>query len=180
MARKVLIQIMYGLEMNIGTLNIGELGYCTDTKKLYIGTPTGNELLVAAQTVGDMIKSIYDTDNDGIVDVADSVPWSGVTGKKEFSASTTGQASLTVPHGVTPTTPVNGDIWSTTSGVYIRINGVTRTLAHTATWSTVSQAEAEAGIATTARLWTAQRVAQAIAKQAMPKGPITWGQLRGD
>lgn len=180
MARKVLIQIMYGLEMNIGTLNIGELGYCTDTKKLYIGTPTGNELLVAAQTVGDMLKSIYDTDNDGIVDVANSVPWSGVTGNKEFPGSTAEHASLTVPHGVAPTIPANGDIWTTTGGVYIRINGVTRTIAHTATWSTVSQAEAEAGTATTTRLWTAQRVAQAIAKQAMPKGAITWGQLRGD
>lgn len=73
MARNVLIQIMYGLEMNIGTLNIGELGYCTDTKKLYIGTSAGNELLVAAQTVGDMLKSIYDTDNDGIVDAAEVV-----------------------------------------------------------------------------------------------------------
>ena len=33
---------------------------------------------------GDMLKSIYDTDNDGKVDaaeVADSVPWTGVTGK---------------------------------------------------------------------------------------------------
>ena len=33
---------------------------------------------------GDMLKSVYDTDNDGKVDaaeVADSVPWSGITGK---------------------------------------------------------------------------------------------------
>ena len=33
---------------------------------------------------GDMLKSIYDTDNDGKVDAAeaaDSVPWTGVTGK---------------------------------------------------------------------------------------------------
>lgn len=73
MARKVLIQILYGLEMNIGTLNPGELAYCTDTKKLYIGTSTGDELLVAAQTAGDMLKSIYDTDNDGMVDVAEKV-----------------------------------------------------------------------------------------------------------
>ena len=84
MARKVLIQIRRGLEKDIGTLEVGELGYCTDTKKLYIGTETGNVLLVAAQTVGDMLKSIYDTDNDGKVDMAelaDKVPWSGITGK---------------------------------------------------------------------------------------------------
>lgn len=180
MARKVLIQIMYGLEMNIGSLNIGELGYCTDTQKLYIGTPAGNILLVAAETAGDMLKSIYDTNNDGVVDVADTVPWSGVSGKKEFPASIESQASLTVPHGVAPTAPVNGDIWSTTSGIYIRINGANRTLVHTGTWSTVSQAEAEAGTATTTRLWTAQRVAQAIAKQANLNGPLTWGGLKGE
>jgi len=87
MPRKVLIQIRRGNESNIGTLTVGELGYCTDTKKLYIGSDTGNVLLVAAQTSGDMLKSIYDTDNDGKVDiaeVAESAPWSGITGKPDF------------------------------------------------------------------------------------------------
>lgn len=81
MPRKALIQVLRGLEKDIGILAEGELGFCTDTKKLYVGTVTGNELLVAAQTVGDMLKSVYDTNNDGIVDAASSVPWSGVTGK---------------------------------------------------------------------------------------------------
>lgn len=94
-------------------------------------------------------------------------------------ASATARASLNIPHGTTPTSPVNGDMWTTTSGLYLRLNGTTRTMAHTASWSTVSQAEAEAGIATTNRLWTAQRVAQAIAANAMPKGPVTWNQLKG-
>lgn len=84
MARNVLIQIRRGIESAIGTLAIGELGYCTDTSKLYIGATTGNVLLVAAQSSGDMLKSIYDTNNDGKVDYAanaDAVPWSGVAGK---------------------------------------------------------------------------------------------------
>ena len=179
MARKVLIQIRRGLEVSIGTLEIGD---CSDTKKLYIGTDNGNELLVAAQTVGDMLKSIYDTNNDGKVDAAEaaeSVPWSGVTGKKVLSESSTDEAPMTIPHGVAPVSPVNGDLWTTTSGLYLRLNGTTRTMAHTSTWSTVSQAEAEAGTVTSQRLWTAQRVAQAIAAQAMPKGPVTWNQLKG-
>jgi len=81
-----LIQIRRGLEKDIGTLAVGELGYCTDTKKLYIGTESGNVLLVAAQTVGDMLKSIYDIDNDGKVDMAemaDNVPWSGIQNKPD-------------------------------------------------------------------------------------------------
>jgi hypothetical protein len=73
MPRKVLIKIRRGTEVQLPTLDVGELGFCTDTNKLYIGTPTGNQLLVAAQSVGDMLKSIYDTNSDGIVDVAETV-----------------------------------------------------------------------------------------------------------
>lgn len=84
MPRQVLIKIRRGTEAQLPVLDVGELGFCTDTNKLYIGTPNGNQLLVAAQSVGDMLKSIYDTDYDGKVDAAetaDSVPWTGVTGK---------------------------------------------------------------------------------------------------
>lgn len=42
-----------------------------------------------------------------------------------FAASTTSLASLNVPHGSAPTTPVDGDIWTTTAGLYVRINGST-------------------------------------------------------
>lgn len=44
------------------------------------------------------------------------------------SASTTTQASLNIPHGVAPTSPVDGDVWSTTAGLFIRVNGVTKTV----------------------------------------------------
>lgn len=33
--------------------------------------------------------------------------------------------SIRLPHGAAPTTPVDGDLWTTTSGLYGRINGVT-------------------------------------------------------
>ena len=42
-----------------------------------------------------------------------------------FAASTTALASLNVPHGAAPTSPVDGDIWTTTAGLYVRINGST-------------------------------------------------------
>ncbi|MBC2722041.1 hypothetical protein [Desulfosporosinus sp.] len=97
-------------------------------------------------------------------------------GKLGLPASTVDGAPLNIPHGTTPTTLVNGDIWTTTSSIIARINGVTRTMAHTSTWSTVSQAEAEAGTATTNRLWTALRVAQAIAVRL----PTKLSQLEND
>lgn len=40
-------------------------------------------------------------------------------------ASTTASSGLRLPHGAAPTSPVNGDIWTTTAGLYARINGVT-------------------------------------------------------
>jgi hypothetical protein len=47
------------------------------------------------------------------------------SGVPKTSASTTTRASLRVPHGTAPTSPVNGDLWTTTAGLYVRINGAT-------------------------------------------------------
>lgn len=44
-----------------------------------------------------------------------------------IGAGTTGRSSLRIPHGVAPTSPVDGDMWTTTAGAFIRINGVTKT-----------------------------------------------------
>lgn len=42
------------------------------------------------------------------------------------AASTTSSAGLRLPHGAAPTSPVNGDLWTTSAGgLYVRINGVT-------------------------------------------------------
>ena len=47
------------------------------------------------------------------------------TGKTTFPATSTSRASLNVPHGTAPTSPVDGDLWTTTAGLYARINGGT-------------------------------------------------------
>lgn len=41
------------------------------------------------------------------------------------AASSTANAGLNLPHGSPPTSPVNGDLWTTTSGAFARINGST-------------------------------------------------------
>lgn len=41
------------------------------------------------------------------------------------TASSSGAASLTIPHGSAPTSPANGDMWTTTAGLFVQINGVT-------------------------------------------------------
>ena len=40
-------------------------------------------------------------------------------------AATTTISGLNLPHGSAPTAPVNGDAWTTTVGLYVRINGAT-------------------------------------------------------
>jgi len=44
-------------------------------------------------------------------------------------AATASLAPLRIPHGtVAPTSPTDGDMWTTTAGLFIRINGVTKTV----------------------------------------------------
>ena len=43
-------------------------------------------------------------------------------------ASATGTAGFNLPHGTAPTSPANGDMWTTTSGLFVQINGVTKTV----------------------------------------------------
>lgn len=48
-----------------------------------------------------------------------------ISGKTTIAASSTGNANLNLPHGTNPTSPVNGDIWTTNSGLYVQISGST-------------------------------------------------------
>ena len=48
-----------------------------------------------------------------------------LAGQATLGASTTSKASLNAPHGTAPTSPTNGDVWTTTAGIYVRVNGTT-------------------------------------------------------
>lgn len=48
-----------------------------------------------------------------------------MTGRLVTAASTTTAAGFNIPAGTAPTSPVDGDIWTTTAGVFARINGST-------------------------------------------------------
>ena len=51
-----------------------------------------------------------------------------MTGLLNTIASASGGAGFRLPHGAAPTSPVNGDVWTTTVAFFARINGVTQTL----------------------------------------------------
>lgn len=54
-----------------------------------------------------------------------------LTGKLTLVATAAGAASLNLPHGTAPTAPGNGDTWTTTGGLFVRVNGATKTVAFT-------------------------------------------------
>lgn len=58
----------------------------------------------------------------GLVISGDSI---SASGKLSLSSGTTGRATFNIPHGIAPTSPVDGDIWTTTSGMYVRVSGST-------------------------------------------------------
>lgn len=70
-----IIKVKRGLEANIGNITLadGELAMTTDTKKLFVGISGVKVCLGGASSLGDMLKSIYDTDNNGIVDNAEAL-----------------------------------------------------------------------------------------------------------
>lgn len=57
-----------------------------------------------------------------------SLATTNMTGKLSTVASTTATAGFNIAQGVAPTSPANGDIWETSSGVFARVNGTTQTL----------------------------------------------------
>jgi len=95
--------------------------------KLLIGNGTGYTL--ANLTAG---SNISITNSSGGIQIdATSTTFTGgtLTTALITAASGTGGAMFRLPHGSAPTSPTNGDIWTTTAGVFARINGATVTIA---------------------------------------------------
>lgn len=90
------------------------------------------------------------------------------TGKVTMFTSAAGNASMTLPHGAAPSSPVNGDVWSTTANFFVRINGATKTVAvlespaftGTPTAPTATAGDSSTQVATTAFINTEVENAQ--------------------
>lgn len=78
-----------------------------------------------------------------------------VAGSKiQTAVPSTTIAPLNIPHGNAPTTPVNGDMWSTTAGFYVQVNGATVGPLGGAGPSTFNSISTVSGAATAATLWS--------------------------
>jgi hypothetical protein len=91
-----------------GALNLANAVYLySNSSDLVLGTATSN--------------AIHFVTNSGVTDAVTIAS----TGKTTFQASSTTAASINLTPGTAPTSPVNGDMWSTTAGVYAQVNGST-------------------------------------------------------
>jgi hypothetical protein len=63
--------------------------------------------------------------------VSGTLAYVGAAGNIVTAASTTTIAGLNLPHGTAPSSPVNGDIWTTTTGAFAYINSITVPLSNT-------------------------------------------------
>lgn len=57
-----------------------------------------------------------------------------------FQASSTSSASINLGPGVAPTSPINGDLWTTSAAPFVRINGVTQQLGFALGFTPVNRA----------------------------------------
>ena len=56
----------HGLEKNLSTLAIGEPGYCTDTKRLWVGTESGNVHILTGEQFASIAVAINPKSHKGI------------------------------------------------------------------------------------------------------------------
>lgn len=92
---------------------------------------TGGSFRCVVQSVGSGSVPCAWAFRAGADDVFELFPAAVISLKKHsFIASIAGSASINIPHGVAPASPVNGDIWTTSAeGLLTRINGATKTYA---------------------------------------------------
>lgn len=115
-------------------------------------TPTANYGFskIAPATEKDVWGPIQSTTLDGIDtqiknrqnEAAAKMPLAGgtFTGKVTYPTGGSGAAPINLPQGVAPSSPVNGDIWSTSAALFIRLNTTTFQIATTVDVATKANA----------------------------------------
>ena len=102
-----------------------------DDFEIGIGTAVGTTILLAMSSSIVSCKEAFEVAAGKNVKLGGGTNSVGInaapsaTSMCNVGAGTTSRSSLRIPHGSAPTTPVDGDMWTTTSGLFVRINGGT-------------------------------------------------------
>lgn len=101
--------------------------YCETTDQLWIDNQDRGSL--ASQKTGSLMFGTFNATPNSQTLVLNAhvgvLTPSLSTSFLALPASTTASASLSLPHGAAPSSPVNGQIWTTSAGLFVRINGAT-------------------------------------------------------
>lgn len=103
--------------VRIGNLNLGSGASVVTSFGLYVEGMTGATNNYAIYTNAGLVRF------GGVVAVNGATPSTSTA--LITTAGTTAISSIRIPHGAAPTSPVNGDVWSATTGFYGRVNGGT-------------------------------------------------------
>jgi hypothetical protein len=97
---------------NGGFPSMGVAGLDANISPVYYTAGSGSHIFVVNGVSGTTILTLAAT---------------GVTSTTRIvaPASTASLASIALPHGSAPSSPNNGDMWTTTAGLFVRINGST-------------------------------------------------------
>lgn len=92
----------------------------------YVGNHTNIDINLEAGSSGNIISNNH-LGGGTIVDNSSGAnsQWGNSDGRFLLPASVTGGAKFRLAHGAAPSSPVDGDIWTTTAGLFVRVNGST-------------------------------------------------------
>lgn len=155
-----LANIEYGAQVNKVTSVMGRTGDVVVTKE-DIG-------LQNVENTADIDKPISTATQTAL---NTKFPYSGgtLTGKLTTIKSTASLSPFNIQPGIAPENSVIGDIWYSNNSIQANIEGTTRSILHSGSYSTVLETEARTGTSTTIRWWSAQRVRQSTAEYAYSK-----------
>ena len=102
------------------------------TGNVTITTNSASPALFITQSGAGNILQLYDQGSDTTATVIDQ------NGKITTILSEAANAGFNLPHGAAPTTPVNGDVWTTTGAMFYRINGTTMEVVNAGSTQTIS------------------------------------------
>lgn len=108
------------------TIGANSVALGSDTTGNYVAQITGTTDQVTVTGSGSESASVTLSLPQSIA-TSSSPTFAGLTTTSRITtpASVTGTAPLRMPHGTAPSSPVDGDIWTTTAGIYVRVNGST-------------------------------------------------------